>query len=466
VRGSHTKRAGGASRVSGGGTAGGATGAARAGLEIVQEIELEAMIVEVAAGVIGVEMLEVIADLESLAFTELVGIAGPRAEGGSPGVNVLLVEAGEVRRLHADVAAGVAAHLQVVELLENTLSDGAPPAGPRNETGAEGDTVGVLEVDIVVEITAHLHGVRVDEGPLVRDEGLENKIIAVVPEHLPIGRFLDDDRVGNSAAETEGIGVEVARAEIVAVANTDFALVAPVAGLESEVEARVQATVVESEMDAVGFGIPTGKDARGACGVVVGVEALINEVGGEFFREGEPQGEDGFVAVEATIAVVVQCEGGRVYCSSGGKSKVTDNEGKEITKIEGDSNRETHFDNFMKAVRSRKMENLNADCEKTHISSALCHTGLISHRLGEQLHDGEVRERIKEDSLLSERYASMQDHLAKNGVNLDKESITLGPWLKFNPETEWFEGNGDLDAKANELASRTYRYPYVVPKKV
>ena len=63
----------------------------------------------------------------------------------------------------------------------------------------------------------------------------------------------------------------------------------------------------------------------------------------------------------------------------------------------------------------------------------LCHTGLISHRLGEDLHDGEVRERIEGDSLLSERYAAMQDHLAKNEINLDKESITLGPSLKFNP---------------------------------
>ena len=82
------------------------------------------------------------------------------------------------------------------------------------------------------------------------------------------------------------------------------------------------------------------------------------------------------------------------------------------------------------------------------------------------MHDGEVRERIEGDKLLSERYAAMEDHLGKNGVNLDAETITLGQWLQFNPETEWFEGNGDLDAKANALATREYRKPYVVPEKV
>ena len=169
---------------------------------------------------------------------------------------------------------------------------------------------------------------------------------------------------------------------------------------------------------------------------------------------------------ESGIAVVVQCEGGRVYCSSGGKVKVTDNDGKESAKIEGKSGGNAHFENFMKAVRSRKVEDLNADCEETHISSALCHTGLISHQLGSKLSDGEIKERVKGDSFLSDRYAAMADHLGKNGVKIDGKTVTYGPMLKFNPETEQFEGNEGLDARANELATRNYREPYVVPKEV
>ena len=169
---------------------------------------------------------------------------------------------------------------------------------------------------------------------------------------------------------------------------------------------------------------------------------------------------------QAGAGMVIQCEGGRVYC---GRSKVvvTDNKGKEITKIEGSSSSGGHFENFIKAVRSRKSSDLNADCEETHISSALCHTGLISHQLGQQVHDAEVRDAIKSDSFLAGRYAAMEEHLRLNEVDLSKETISLGPWLKFNPDSEQFEGNdGGLDAKANKLATRVYRAPYIVPEKV
>lgn len=167
---------------------------------------------------------------------------------------------------------------------------------------------------------------------------------------------------------------------------------------------------------------------------------------------------------EGGIAVVVQCEGGRVFCG-GSKVKVTDNDGNEIAKMEGkgDSN---HFANFIQAVRSRKAEDLNADCEVTHISSALCHTGLISHRLGKVMKDGEIRERIQHDKLLSERYAALAEHLGRNEVDISGAALTLGPWLKFDPKAERFTGNGDIDAAANAMATRNYRKPYVVPAEV
>ncbi|MCP5549881.1 MAG: gfo/Idh/MocA family oxidoreductase, partial [Akkermansiaceae bacterium] len=97
-------------------------------------------------------------------------------------------------------------------------------------------------------------------------------------------------------------------------------------------------------------------------------------------------------------------------------------------------------------------------------SSALCHTGQISHQLGKSVHQGDVREAIKSDKLLSERYVAMEEHLAANGVDLNAETISLGPMLKLNPDTERFEGNGDLDAAANALARPKYREPYVVPE--
>lgn len=164
------------------------------------------------------------------------------------------------------------------------------------------------------------------------------------------------------------------------------------------------------------------------------------------------------------ISVVVRCEGGSVYCSAGGQTSVKDNDGKVIKKFEGSSSQQGHFDNFTRAIRENDRSILNAESEETHLSSALCHTGLISHQLGQQLPDEEIRERIKHDPVLTNRYEAMADHLDKNEVDISKPNITFGPLLKFNPETEWFEGNGELDAPANKLATRPYREPYVVPE--
>jgi len=163
------------------------------------------------------------------------------------------------------------------------------------------------------------------------------------------------------------------------------------------------------------------------------------------------------------VSVVVACEGGWVFTDASGKVKIKDAEGKEMP-APAPLETEDIFENFISAVKSRKTDRLYADCEETHLSSALCHTGLISHRLGEALKKGEILERIQGDALLAERFGSMSDHLARNGVDLAQESLVLGPMLQFNPETEWAEGNGELDASANRLATREYRAPYVVPE--
>lgn len=166
---------------------------------------------------------------------------------------------------------------------------------------------------------------------------------------------------------------------------------------------------------------------------------------------------------ESGISVVVFCEGGMVYTNAGGKVIVKDNDGKVMDSPEP-VEMEDIFDNFIGAVRSRKREDQYAECEETHISSALCHTGQISHRLGALKSQGEILEQIKGDALLSERFESMADHLKKNGVDVESPSVVLGPMLKFNPDSEWAEGNGDLDKPANRLATREYRAPFIVPK--
>jgi predicted dehydrogenase len=81
---------------------------------------------------------------------------------------------------------------------------------------------------------------------------------------------------------------------------------------------------------------------------------------------------------------------------------------------EGGSN----WENFIKAVRSRKREDLNADIEEGHLSSALVHLSNISYRLGRSIDFDPAKEQIVKD-----------------------------------PE-------------ANAMLRRKYRQPFVVPEKV
>ena len=78
---------------------------------------------------------------------------------------------------------------------------------------------------------------------------------------------------------------------------------------------------------------------------------------------------------------------------------------------------QTHFENFIECVRSRKSENLRAPLEEGHFSTTLCHLGNISYRL--------------------------------------RRSVT------FDGATERFVG----DEEANKLLTRTYRAPYSLPDK-
>jgi hypothetical protein len=119
-----------------------------------------------------------------------------------------------------------------------------------------------------------------------------------------------------------------------------------------------------------------------------------------------------------------------------------------------------HFRNWLEAIRARDPARLTADVLEGHLSSALCHTGMISHRLGRKLPASQIRQELEENGLLSERFASFCDHLAHNAVDLEASHATLGPWLAMDPKTERFVDNPAADA----LLSRPYREPFVVPE--
>ena len=161
----------------------------------------------------------------------------------------------------------------------------------------------------------------------------------------------------------------------------------------------------------------------------------------------------------ASIGIVTDCEGGSMVIPSYGTAIIYDKDGKEIKKFTGDS---SHFENFIGAVRSRKHTELKADILEGHLSSALCHTANISYRLGKTHSPDEIRDAIKDNKDLSEALGRMEEHLAANKVDLKTTPTTLGTVLNMDPAVERFIGN----SAANQLLTREYRAPFVVPEKV
>jgi len=161
------------------------------------------------------------------------------------------------------------------------------------------------------------------------------------------------------------------------------------------------------------------------------------------------------------VSVMVDCEGGKVYDGLGSVAAY-DHSGQKIHSFEGEPNRPSHMQNFIDAVREKKPEMLASECLETHLSSALCETGMISHHLGKAMPESEIRDRLKSDRVAEERFEAMKEHLARNGVSIAASQVTLGPWLAFDPKKERFIKND----RANAFLTRNYRKGYEVPEKV
>ncbi|MFI5454828.1 MAG: Gfo/Idh/MocA family protein [Isosphaerales bacterium] len=121
-----------------------------------------------------------------------------------------------------------------------------------------------------------------------------------------------------------------------------------------------------------------------------------------------------------------------------------------------------HFGNFIAAVRSRKVEDLNADILEGHYSAALCHLANISYRLGQEVPFNKPTRAFGDDKEAYETLGRMDEHLKDNGVALDGLNYRLGRKLTFDAAAESFAG----DSEANQLLTRPYRAPFVVPDRI
>ncbi len=140
---------------------------------------------------------------------------------------------------------------------------------------------------------------------------------------------------------------------------------------------------------------------------------------------------------------------------------VFDLKGKMVKEFRGGGD---HYDNFVRAVRSRRTKDLNSDAFQGHLSAALAHLANISYYLGEdnKVSVGEAKtvlEKVKSRDHNIETLNRTVRHFKDNGVDLDKYPMSMGPLLQFDPKREVFTNS----AAANKILNREYRRPFVCP---
>ena len=166
------------------------------------------------------------------------------------------------------------------------------------------------------------------------------------------------------------------------------------------------------------------------------------------------------------VGIIIKCENG-YFAGGRGGGWIYDNDGGKVKHFPGDGGR-GHHQNFIDAVRSRKTSELRADVLKGHICAGLSHMANISYRLGQNSTPEAAAEAIRDNKYALERFAQIQKHLMLNDVDITKTGITVGPMLEMDPKTERFIGDGQYSTArwANDMLTRRYRKPFVVPDKV
>jgi predicted dehydrogenase len=160
------------------------------------------------------------------------------------------------------------------------------------------------------------------------------------------------------------------------------------------------------------------------------------------------------------VGNIFHCTEGLLVCPSYTAAVALRPDGEVIREFRGGDD---HFANFLKAVRSRKASDLNADILEGHLSSALCHLGNISYRLGASMDFDKGSKAYSDDKEAAVTLEHMEAHLKEAGVGLGETKLRVGRKLRIDPKSETF-----LDDKqeANPMLTRDYRKGFEVPAKV
>ena len=163
--------------------------------------------------------------------------------------------------------------------------------------------------------------------------------------------------------------------------------------------------------------------------------------------------------------VIVHCEGG--YFAGGDGGTLYDLKDKVVKKFPGDGGA-GHMPNFLAAVRSRRVADLIAPMSVGQVSASLCHFGNISYRVGAAAGPATVREALGAVPAAQACFDGLAKNLAANGVDTDREPLTLGKWVEVDGDQVTGVKSGDETSleKARFLLRETHRAPYQVPEQV
>ena len=166
----------------------------------------------------------------------------------------------------------------------------------------------------------------------------------------------------------------------------------------------------------------------------------------------------------SAIGATIHAEGGHLHIPNYTSARAVDADGKVVQEWRG---ADDHYQNFVDAIRADDASLLNGDIQEGHLSSALCHMGLDSHKLGEEATPDAITGALADAALTgadlcSEAWGRFQGHMEAHGIDLASTRATLGRTLRLDPATEEYLG----DAEANAMRRGTYAEGFVVPEEV
>jgi predicted dehydrogenase len=152
------------------------------------------------------------------------------------------------------------------------------------------------------------------------------------------------------------------------------------------------------------------------------------------------------------------CEHGILYNDS-----IYDNNGTLISSIKADGSIEA-LEHFIEAVKSRDVSDLRIDIDEGHLSTAFCHLGNISYKLGKQESLSNIYKKLEDHPFLMDSFRGFEKHLSVHGIDISEQLPVLGPKLLFDSKMEAFHGpNSNM---ANLFLKDTYREPFQIPEDV